>query len=120
MTRITGKADVYLGVVDDGIDISHPDLAANMWTNSGTNWPKQVRVAPLVTTNRGSVMYGNILVVGPSFGLYNPGANSGMNLAMWQAGPGESTPGMDSVPLPSTVHTGDWLRLKLTVDFNML
>ena len=30
---ITGNADVYVGVVDDGIDISHPDLAANVFTN---------------------------------------------------------------------------------------
>ena len=30
---ITGKSDIYVGVVDEGIDISHPDLAANVFTN---------------------------------------------------------------------------------------
>ena len=29
----TGSADVYIGVIDEGIDINHPDLAANIWTN---------------------------------------------------------------------------------------
>jgi subtilisin family serine protease len=29
----TGSTDVYVGVIDEGIDVSHPDLAANMWLN---------------------------------------------------------------------------------------
>jgi len=29
----TGSATVYVGVIDEGIDINHPDLAANIWTN---------------------------------------------------------------------------------------
>jgi subtilisin family serine protease len=29
----TGSANVYVGVIDEGIDVSHPDLAANMWQN---------------------------------------------------------------------------------------
>ena len=31
----TGSATVYVGDIDTGIDISHPDLAANIWTNPG-------------------------------------------------------------------------------------
>lgn len=31
-----GAADVVVGVVDEGIDTSHPDLAANIWTEPGT------------------------------------------------------------------------------------
>ncbi len=31
----TGDADVYVGVIDEGIQITHPDLAANIWTNAG-------------------------------------------------------------------------------------
>ena len=29
----TGSADVYVGVIDEGIQYTHPDLAANIWTN---------------------------------------------------------------------------------------
>ena len=29
----TGSEQVYVGVIDEGIDISHPDLAANAWAN---------------------------------------------------------------------------------------
>jgi subtilisin family serine protease len=29
----TGSPNIVVGVIDEGIDISHPDLAANIWTN---------------------------------------------------------------------------------------
>lgn len=28
-----GSPSVYVGIIDEGIDVSHPDLAANIWTN---------------------------------------------------------------------------------------
>ena len=28
-----GSKDVYVGIIDEGVDISHPDLAGNVWTN---------------------------------------------------------------------------------------
>ena len=31
----TGSHDVVVGIIDTGIDHSHPDLAANMWVNPG-------------------------------------------------------------------------------------
>ena len=31
----TGSQTVAVGIIDEGIDISHPDLAANVWTNPG-------------------------------------------------------------------------------------
>lgn len=31
----TGRTDVLLAVIDSGVDLDHPDLAANIWTNPG-------------------------------------------------------------------------------------
>jgi subtilisin family serine protease len=31
----TGSEDVYVGILDEGIQTEHPDLRANMWTNPG-------------------------------------------------------------------------------------
>ena len=31
----TGSKDIFVGIIDTGIQFDHPDLAANMWTNPG-------------------------------------------------------------------------------------
>jgi len=30
---VTGSSSVYIGVIDEGIQVAHPDLAANVWVN---------------------------------------------------------------------------------------
>ena len=30
-----GSSDIYVGVIDGGLQLDHPDLAANIWTNPG-------------------------------------------------------------------------------------
>ncbi len=33
--QTTGSRNILVGIIDTGVDYNHPDLAANMWTNSG-------------------------------------------------------------------------------------
>ena len=35
----TGSADVLVAVIDTGVELAHPDLAANIWVNEGEDCP---------------------------------------------------------------------------------
>lgn len=34
-TNLTGSRSIVVGIIDEGVQIDHPDLAANIWTNPG-------------------------------------------------------------------------------------
>lgn len=37
-TKTAGRSDVIVAVVDEGVEYTHPDLAANMWSGIGKNF----------------------------------------------------------------------------------
>lgn len=60
-----GSADVVVGVVDGGIDLTHPDLAANIWTDpdTGVHGRNFVTGGNIIPEDHGTHVAGTIAAV---------------------------------------------------------
>lgn len=99
---IKGNSNVIVAVIDQGIDYTHADLAANMWPGNGYNFV--TNTATIVPGNHGTHVAGTVAAntnntTGVSGVAGGTGVGDGVRLMSCQVFAGSSSGGFENAPV---------------------